>query len=413
MGELKLKTRLSLLFFVPQCFPMRIGSRRRDYARNGLTVLAMLGLVCGGSAGVAEDNPSKFATLVEKLDHPAFQTRRDAARQLVEAGVSQTTGVAAQVTAELRNGLAHRSMEVRIASGETLKEIDQLRHDHEMERLLNPRCKPTTIQLAGWKMYSRFAGDDMAARRLFANLSQEYPTALRQLELEEYSECTQILARKLDAFRLPSEDAGGWTMLLLLDIQAGNDSAPNLQSRLAMALSNSAMGPKNVGKRGAEVVRRLIDRWVRAEERGRALRQRLLVAMRYDCRATAAELCDQVFADVSASPSTQVTALLCGLALGRSDLESQARLRLDDDRTAHVWQLIASRKTKIRTQVRDVALAVLLHRHGIDPRKAGFEELQADPVLVFRDHSLGFPSEMSRRESYVTAMNLLPVSHAP
>jgi hypothetical protein len=232
------------------------------------------------------------------------------------------------------------------------------------------------------------------------------------MELKAHSEYTQTLTEKLDPFRLPADDTGGWAMLLLVDIQSANHTKANLGSRIAMALSNSAMGPKIAGKRDAEVVRRFIDRWARAEDRGRAVRQRLLVAMRYDCHATAAQLCDQILADVSASPSTQVTGLLCGLALGRTDLETQARRRLDDDRTAHVWQLIASRKTKIRTQVRDVALAVLLHHHGIDPRQAGFEELQADPVLVFRDHSLGFPSEITRRESYLAAMSLLPDSDA-
>jgi hypothetical protein len=140
-------------------------------------------------------------------------------------------------------------------------------------------------------------------------------------------------------------------------------------------------------------------------------RERLLILMRYRCDETASQLCRDVLSDLNAAASTQVTALLCGLALGRSDIESQALLRLEDDRTAHVWQLIASRRKRIRTQVGDVALVVLLHQHGIDPRTVGFDELQADPRLVFRDHSLGFPDDRSRRDCRRRAMELLPAVH--
>ena len=35
-------------------------------------------------------------------------------------------------------------------------------------------------------------------------------------------------------------------------------------------------------------------------------------------------------------------------------------------------------------------------------------DLQADPILVFRDHSLGFPDEATRRRCYQRAASLLP-----
>ncbi|MFK8115422.1 MAG: hypothetical protein AB8B91_24710, partial [Rubripirellula sp.] len=135
--------------------------------------------------------------------------------------------------------------------------------------------------------------------------------------------------------------------------------------------------------------------------------ERLLASMRYQCRVLVSELCDGVFQDPQSPAATQVTALLCAAAIGRNDIELQARNKLQDERTAHVWQLIAARKTKIRTQVRDVALALLLQHHGIDPRKAGFTELQADPLLVFRDHSLGFADEEARQRALTEAFRLL------
>ena len=381
-------------------------------------------VAANGSSGRAwgeggEGEPStKFEILVEQLDHPDFQTRRDAARQLIAAGTRQSREAEADVAEALVKGLKHRSIEVRSGSKEALLEIQQIRRDAQIERLLNPRCDAAEVQLAGWPEFLRLTGADMPARRLFATLSDQYPRELRQFEHPGSCPSLRRLAEKLDPYQLPQEDVAGWLMLLFLDMQqrvaAPANAAPSdLTPRISMALSNSSMGPKVTARREAQVLRRLIDHWVHVPDGGCAMRERMLIAMRYDCQSTASKLCEQVFADDSVSASTQVTALLCGLALDSTDIEAQALLRLQDDRTAHVWQLIASRKTKIRTQVRDVALAVLLHHHGVDPRTVGFDDLQADPRLVFRDHSLGFPDERSRRQSYQVAIKRLPRTAAP
>jgi hypothetical protein len=361
----------------------------------------------------ADDTSASFANLVGQLDHQAFHARSSAATALVTAGSSSTGEVAAKLNEALQQGLQHPSLEVRIAVGEINREIEQIRLDRQLACLLNPRCETISLCLPGWDRFSKLAGDDMAARRLYWLTFARYPNQLRELEVGFCEQSTKRLASKIDPYRLPQEDAGGWTVLLLRDIEGPKIPVPNLTSRLAMALGNSAMGPKTGGEPYAGVLERLIDRWLRVHKDDCATRERLLIAMRYGCHDLAAELCEQIFSDASASPSTQVTALLSASTLGRSDIELQTRSRLDDGRTAHVWQLIAARKTKIRTQVRDVALALLLHHHGIDPRLAGFEELQADPLLLFRDHSLGFPDEATRRKSFAAAMRLIPSTESP
>ncbi len=362
----------------------------------------------GRESACAEYSSASFASLVEQLDHQAFHARSSAATALVTAAINSTEEVAVKVQQALQQGLQHPSLEVRIAVGEVNREIEQIRLDRQLACLLNPRCDTGFLCLPGWDCFSKLAGNEMAARRLYALTFARYPNELHELEVGFSETSTVRLAGKIDPDRLPREDTVGWTVLLLTDIEGPKIPVPNLTSRLAMALSNSAMGPKTSGEPYANVLERLVDRWVRVHRDNCATRERLLIAMRYGCNDLAAELCEQIFSDPSASPSTQVTALLSATTLGRSDIESQTRCRLDDDRTAHVWQLIASRKTKIRTQVRDVALALLLHHHGVDPRLAGFDELQADPLLLFCDHSLGFPDETSRRKSFETAMRLIP-----
>ena len=297
-------------------------------------------------------------------------------------------------------------MEVRAASRRLLNEMQLARRDGQLERLMNPRCPADTIAIAGWSMFCRIAGDDMHARRLFSRLSQRHPDALNRLDRNEHPEGQPPLCG-LDPWRMSADDTAGWALLLLSESGRCKDRNRTFNSRLGTALSCSPMGPSVNGRADARVLQRLIDHWLRIPAERHAQRDRLLIAMRYGCHAAAAELCGQVLNDRTAAPSTEVTALLAAGALHRSDLELQAMARLHDSRTAHVWQLIASRKVKIRTQVRDVALAVLLHHRGIDPRQAGYRDLQADPSLIYRDHSLGFPDTSARREAQATSVNLL------
>ncbi len=437
-------TLFSILVFAG-CTPMRPGS-------TFLLCLVVFAVALNAVATAHADEPAatNFVNLVHQLDHPAFHTRQAAARALIAAGIRSGDDSLEQVTTALHAGLEHPAIEVRMAAAETLREIDHIRHEQQTDRLLNPRCAAATIQLAGWQPFSKLAGDDLAARRLFATLSHHYAGEFRGWETRGWetggcelrggepkgpSPSLRRLTANLDPYRLSPEDAIGWTMLVWMDIESrrrGDDlpasralphalpsprtpQTPRVQqsSRLSTALSNPPMGPKLESEHDAEVLRRLIRHWVLVPDRGCPTRERLLIAMRFQCRDSADQLCTQVFADPAASPSTQVTALLSASALGSQDIEAQAAYRLGDDRTAHVWQLIASRRKRIRTQVRDVALAVLLHHYGIDPRRAGFVELQADPLLVFRDHSLGFPDESSRQASFTAAKGMLPATHSP
>ena len=139
--------------------------------RSAWAFTALISLTTPGSASRRRSNAaSKFIELVNRLDHEVFHTRRVAADQLVAAGPANDSDVAAQVTDALSAGLRHPSIEVRIAAAETLREIEQIRRDAQTDRLLNPRCDAATIQLAGWQRFAKLAGDDMAARRIFASL---------------------------------------------------------------------------------------------------------------------------------------------------------------------------------------------------------------------------------------------------
>ena len=362
-------------------------------------------------------------SLIAQLNHDSFATRQSAARTLCKAGlaewqndvgqndVGQNDGKTAdgQIVSALQGASGHASLEVRLAASRILHEISVAAQDVELERLLNPHCEASTIRLDHWLSFSTWVGDDMPARNAFANISRRLDRShdLRRPTLEG-TNSLRHWSDRLDPYRLDPEDTTAWMLLLTLDLEQV-ESLAHMTPRIAVALSHGPMGPALSDSVEGVVLGRLIDCWVRRAGPLCANRERLLIAMRYDRRQTARELCQSILLDDTVPPATAVTGLLVASLLDCEDWQTQATRRLEDNRVAHVWQMIPARNTKIRTEVRDVALALLLHQNGIDPRLAGFEELQADPLLRFCDHSLGFPDEASRLECRRRAAQLLAI----
>ena len=335
---------------------------------------------------------------IEELGNDSYLVRKSAARSLSDSRHG------ARVREMLVDALRHESLEVRHQSFAILQQFELQAFEEQLARLSDASCSSEEISLPSWKRFSAIAGNDRAARNLFAQIVRRFGNELRKVDRENRIE---NLETEFDPYRIPNGNPLRWSVLLMCDQSGVNHGVSDLSHRVVIALCNSGLGPKTKTSDEQTVIRRLIRHWIDTHSHVGTPREHLLIAMRFGCRDQADEICSQVFANDNASPSAQVTAMLVASVLRRSDLSSQLEIRLEDDRTAHVWQLIASQKTKIRTQIRDVALALMLHQHGIDPRQAGFDELQADPLLVFRDHSLGFPNEELRRTSVTRARELL------
>ncbi len=330
--------------------------------------------------------------LVELLGHQTYQSRSRARRELIQRGPSEA------VRSALATGLRSNSLEIRQASWQLLQQFEWQEFDRELERLTSPDVSPDDIRLTGWREFSAIAGDDQWSRRLYGRIVRGHHATVRKLIRNRNADCQRRWDD--DPYRLATSDAVGWALLLFSDSMEIAPSRPDLSASILNALNHSGLGPLRVSAGDRLVIQRLVDNWLSIHPRAGNERDRLMVAMRYECNLQAGQLCRQTLADESATAAALVTAMLCGCVLHHDDLGPHLSRRLNDDRTAHIWQLIASRKTKIRTQVRDVALALLLHQEGIDPRQFGFVELQADPLLLFRDHSLGFADERSRQAAH-------------
>ena len=337
---------------------------------------------------------------IEALDHDSYHVRLSAERFLL-GGRNDPL-----VESKVIDALRHDSIEVRARALSILMQFRLDAFDEQVDRLADSKYAADEISLPGWQRFVEAAGADRAARAVFQKMVNRFGGTLQSID---QNQVPNNFGRDFDPYRVGENEPLRWAVLLICDTEGTHHGVGDLSYRIINALCNSGLGPRCQSGDEELVVRRLINHWISTHRGVATPREHLLAAMRFQCRDQAEKLCREVLADLNATPSSQTTAMLVANVLvttaadaavsSQNQIESELRRRLDDDRTAHVWQLIASRKTKIRTQIGDVALALLLHRNGHDPRDMGFKELQADPLLVFRDHSLGFPDEVARRDA--------------
>jgi hypothetical protein len=57
-------------------------------------------------------------------------------------------------------------------------------------------------------------------------------------------------------------------------------------------------------------------------------------------------------------------------------------------------------KKSFQPQVRDVALAVIIHLSGEKPQDYGFTAIQQDAVRLFRSNTMGFASDQQRQAAH-------------
>ncbi|MFG0262927.1 MAG: hypothetical protein ACF788_11100 [Novipirellula sp. JB048] len=358
---------------------------------------------------------------IELLDADQYATRKKAVAHLLSDAhhPNRTAEARRAVHESLLQALEHESLEVRWQSRRLLRQIEQATREDQIERLLNPRADAASIDLLGWQSFAELVGDDRASRRFYAHLYQAQTQRIESWLRVNVSETPRAMEPiATDARRvfnsLQTDDLDGWALLLFVDSLTPRRTQADLSTPMMIALAHSNLAPDLARAADAALLRRLIRAWlVRHATIGNRCDQ-LLIAMRYQCKPLATQLCMRILDDRDCPASWQTTAMLAASALGSSPstfpanhLDAILISRLGDKRTAARWQLVPARQTTIQTQVGDVAMAMLLHRHQLDPRRAGFSELQADPMLIYRDHSIGFGDDSQRERAHRQAMGLL------
>ena len=377
--------------------------------RRSLCLLAALTAPAGaltplGAVGDEDSNrwPSTevIGQWIDQLGASSYRSRRASQRRLLELSGSSTTQADRVRDLLLASKFPTGDLELDLAKQRLVSAIDQQQAELRMDQFLHdPRFDKRSV--TGWEQFARFAGSDLDARLVFAAILDQHPSFGHVIagRVTTPSEQTDAPAAP-SAAPSAAPDITTWFAALAMACQQVGERVDEQTMHMVSMLRSPGAGPEPSREHERQVCKSLVGSYL-----SRApidARDRLVIAARYGCKQIVESECRRVLSDPSESPSRLVTALLAASAteLDEHELRQWTARYRHDPRVSHVWRSMVPPKTTRRTQVRDVALAVELHRSGIDPRERGYDALEADPILVFRPYSLGFESESERAKTH-------------
>lgn len=359
---------------------------------------------------VANADPSSDAGLadqIQQLGVSSYRARQRASRRIVAAGDAALE--------PLRLGLDSRDAEIRLQCRRLIIEINEQQTQRELHLLMSFYDPNRTYRLPGWQPFAASCGDDPSARGLFQRLLRRNTSFMVWLQhvhddpsydIENQLEDQQRYLSP-DVQQLNSGDLLTWSMLLLAATNPKICQVPVLGSHIRCGLQCGPTIHNLTHGSNSTATLRLVRSWLRRQSTAAASRSTLRIAMLYRCDQLAGQLAQGTLDNKHSSPSAVQTALFFVAAQQPQIARAHLHEALQDQRVCQVWQIASQRRRAIQTQVRDTALALMLHLNGVDPRTVGFRDLQADPLTIYGEQTLGFETEEQRNTAHRLGQQML------
>ncbi len=354
-------------------------------------LLALVAIAAGGSAAawVTAAPPDDW---VQQLGSHSYAQRTRARAELLSAGQ--------EARAALQRGRNAADLEIRLQSAAILNELQHSRFETELRRMQTATEAGQHYQLPGWCEFRELVGDDRQTRGLFVAMARQFRQPLAQLSSGLLDRATVLPELQRET---ADHDAAAWALLLLLNQQSG-EAACLLNHHVRESLHQARVRVALQAGPHAAVLRRLVARALEQQVDRSADRTWMRIAVQWDCQPQAVALARRAtMPDRGTSPACTATALTVLTRFAPQEARPLLVQTLDDQRTCQVWQIVAASRRRLQTQVSDVALAMLLYLEGVDPRSVGFEDLQADPLTIYCEHTLGFEDDAKRRAAFESA----------
>ncbi len=357
-------------------------------------------VVCGGvppRAIAAEEivEPADVyvisVALVRQLGDEQFSVRESATEKLIKIGLSATKA--------LEEGTKDADREIRYRSERVLSIVRELDFQQRLDAFARSEVAEQDFGLPGWNRFRTALGDSAELRALFVEMQKSESEAMHALE-EGPKAAAEILNLRTTQLQLSMQlyrhqlTLGSIAALIFLagddEVSVSQQASQSLYSFCYQQSFRTAVqnGPKN------EAMRKLLGNWIRRGE-GFSAYQGLGLAMQYDLKEGLIPAEKELRNHGNQAHITQY-AILTVAKLGDASHVPLLE-RLLDDATRCTSMRINNRNYE--TQVRDIALAALLHITKQDARKYGFDRLQTHPQIVFNTTTVGFEDDTKRNEA--------------
>ena len=332
------------------------------------------------------DQPAaaEIDALIEQLGADTFVERETATERLVEMGLAARPA--------LQQAAKGSDRETRQRAEQIVVLIEELDFERRLAAFAAGEDENEDYDLPGWSRYREVAGADASARELFVEMQKSESETLRAIDrgAKAATEMLELRARQLQP-QIQFATVGSATALLLLAADEQVGVSPQASSIIYSLCHQPAFKGAIYSGRLKGVTRRLLGCWIARGEDATAY-QGLNLAMTYDI------------------PEGLVPAEKLLQAGGQQPHVLQFGIltiaKLGDERHLEVLETLLHDKTLVsrprinnmvyEAQLRDVALAALVHLTKQDHKDFGFDRLQSHPTLVFNTSTLGFADEKQR-----------------
>jgi len=367
-------------------------------------LLALVAVAMCAAFGQAQEgreggDQSEALRLVRLLGDPSFHAREKASRAIVELGPPAKPA--------LLDALSSPDAEVRHRAQLALAAVWQRDWHIRIQAFVADVDGTAEHDLPGWERFQESVGSDAPARRLFVEMLRTEPELLQTegaapAVIGQWIEvrCRQIQesARQNDPrHREPVEVADIAALLFM----GGQSEVPVSEATISYICSFFYQPQFVEAVRGGgpydETLRSLLGAWVGRKFQGdvETAKQNLMLALRYDLKEGLPTAIDLLGRGGASDHVTQYALLAVGKLGGPEHIDRL--LPYLDDVGICGSQTIAGQRYV--AQIRDVALAVILHLAGQSPADYGFEYVQDNPITLFTTPSLGFVDDDQRAEA--------------
>lgn len=368
---------------------------------SGVLLGVMAGWTCrlpATVAAAAAPSPEQQAgELVGQLGDDSFQARQRAMRELIALGLPAKQA--------LLDGLQDDDPEVRWRCRHVLESVLELDLRARLARFAADEDGAQGLTLPGWERYRELAGDEPAERELFVEMQRAEPDLLEAADnpsplLDDalLQRCAQLQQTIFAPFASDSRarrqaPLGSVAALLFVATQPEVQVSDALISYLHTFSFQPAFTQAMTDPRRSKPLRKLLGTWVGRGAGSQSTYHNFMLALQYNL-SEALEPAKAALKAHDAQPYAVQYALLVVGRFGSSEEYAPLIERLLDDKNVLGTNNIDQKE--VRTEVRDVALAILVHLAGEDHGQYGFKYLQKNPQSGILPLSAGFANEKER-----------------
>ncbi len=333
--------------------------------------------------------------LVQQLGDRNFAVRRRATARLVELGIL--------AAGPLERGVQSKDREISFRARHALKIVRENDFQRRLRAFASGLESAESYHLPGWARFAKEVGTGPDARALFVEMQQAEPKILAAIE-ETPERVDEVLRLRIgylqDAIAQghQSNQLPLGTIASILFVLNGQDielSMLSTQSIGSYFRYPSFAGAIQAGSQ-RDVLRKMLAVWIE-KSKGWDAYHAMFLSMQYGIPVGLAPAQRILHGELEQQNQTYFLcyALLTCARFGDASQYSLIETLLDN-KTPYGGTIAMTGKKKFQTQIRDIALATLVHLEKLDHKDFGFTRFRSHGSQVFNTSSVAFENDEKR-----------------